>query len=169
MSQQLLYYKYLLLHTETGLAILVGLGVAVLAGLIGAAISRRSRRQPQSRPLVYRDAPRSRSDPFMQGPSHEARSSVRRKGSVVRVVLADAKLKQIGEGWVIDRSTGGLGLYMDEPLEVGTEISICPSDRQHDAPWVRVVVKSHHKEEDHWKVGCQFLRTPPWSVLLLFG
>ena len=147
----------------------MGLAVFGLIFGIGHFLNRKPRRRSQPAPLVYSDA-RLKADPFDHAcPSGEHRTVGAQGSRWRRGALADAKLQKIGEGWVIDRSTGGLGLYCDEPLEVGTEISVRPEEGQHVSPWGQVVVRSHHRIDDHWKLGCQFLRMPPWSVLLLFG
>ena len=36
-------------------------------------------------------------------------------------------------------------------------------------PWVSVIVRSCRNAGQHFEVGCEFDRTPPWNVLLLFG
>jgi hypothetical protein len=100
----------------------------------------------------------------------ERRNGLRRSGSSIRVRVADAEYHEIGMAWVMDRSTGGIGLYMEEPLEPGTVVRVRPEGAGDVAGWIPVTVRSCQKgEADFWKLGCQFERTPPWSVLLLFG
>ena len=36
-------------------------------------------------------------------------------------------------------------------------------------PWTEVEVRSCRQKKDGYEVGCQFVKTPPWSILLLFG
>ncbi len=115
------------------------------------------------------EAPAAPADPFQEGSYGERRFSVRRTGKSVKVAVADVKLEDISAAWVADRSTGGLGLYMDAALEPGTMLYVRPWDGLESVPWVQVTVRSCQKEDDCWKVGCQFVKTPPWSILLLFG
>ena len=37
------------------------------------------------------------------------------------------------------------------------------------AGFVTVIVRSCRKNGDHYDAGCEFEKTPPWNVLLLFG
>jgi hypothetical protein len=36
-------------------------------------------------------------------------------------------------------------------------------------PWVQIEVKSCRMIGKEHELGCRFVRTPPWSVMLLFG
>jgi hypothetical protein len=85
------------------------------------------------------------------------------------VAVADEQLEKVEPGWVVDRSTGGLKLCFEGPLAGGTVLNVRLWNAGGVAPWVQVVVRYCYQENDHWKVGCQFVKTPPWSVLLMFG
>jgi hypothetical protein len=113
-------------------------------------------------------APRAATTP-PSGPS-ERRTSYRREGTNVEVFISDAEVTTTPvPGWVVDRSLGGVCLRASSAFEVGTILSLRPTNAPSVAPWVQVEVKSCRQQEDTWDVGCQFLRTPPYSVLLLFG
>jgi hypothetical protein len=73
------------------------------------------------------------------------------------------------QGWVVDRSVGGLGLRTEVPLPVGAVFNVRPRSATAIVPWTEVEVKSCRQHAAAWEVGLQFVRTPPWSVLLLFG
>jgi hypothetical protein len=107
--------------------------------------------------------------PPQQGPT-DRRSSYRREGTDVEVLISDAEVKIAPiQGWVTDRSLGGVGLRAPASLAVGTILSLRPCNAPSVAPWVQVEVKSCRQQGNFWEAGCQFLRTPPYSVLLLFG
>ena len=38
-----------------------------------------------------------------------------------------------------------------------------------NTPFVTVLVRSCRPNDDHFELGCEFEKTPPWNVLLLFG
>jgi hypothetical protein len=70
---------------------------------------------------------------------------------------------------VINRSTGGLGLEIDRPLDVGLMVSVRVINAPVTVPWVQAQVRGCRQVGESWEVGCQFVKTPPWSVMLLFG
>ena len=99
----------------------------------------------------------------------DRRSWPRRKRAI-QVVLQDAG----GEGdpfpaWIMDRSIGGLGLSVDQPLEPGTILRVRRATASTDIPWVDIQVKSVRVKENTWEVGCQFTRSHSVDVLLQFG
>jgi hypothetical protein len=109
-------------------------------------------------------------DPFEQGSLSERRGSARRKGSPIEVLLADDKATpEPLPGWVIDRSVGGLCLLLHDEIAPGTALRLKPRKAPPATPWTPVEVCSCTKERDGYRVGCRFVRTPPWAVLLLFG
>jgi hypothetical protein len=100
----------------------------------------------------------------------DRRGAVRREGQPVRVVLASTTFRNgSGDGYVIDRSTGGLKLATQVAVAPGTPIQV----RAHDAPdtvgFVTIIVRTCRNNTDYFELGCEFEKTPPWNVLLLFG
>ena len=95
--------------------------------------------------------------------------ALRRRGNPVAVLISDATATAPPRpGAVIDRSLGGLGLAMDVPAQVGTILTVRPASSP-SIPWLQVVVRGCRQREADWRVGCQFVRTPPSSVLCEFG
>lgn len=147
----------------TGLAFAVG--VAVLQRRPGRAARPPAGAQPE--PAA---SPQASPDPFIQGSMSERRIAARRGGSLVAVSVTDADAQGPAvDGWVSDRSVGGLCLLLDAPVGAGSLLNVRPRGRPAVAPWTRVEVKSCRQKGRGWAIGCQFIRTPPWSVLLLFG
>jgi hypothetical protein len=147
----------------TGLAFAVG--VAVLQRRPGRAARPPAGAQPESAA-----GPQADPDPFLQGSRSERRFAARRGGSLVAVSVTDADGQGPPvDGWVSDRSVGGLCLLLDAPVGVGTRLNVRPRKGSAAVPWTQVEVKSCRQEAQGWEIGCQFTRTPPWSVLLLFG
>lgn|SRR5262245_9027263 len=125
-------------------------------------------RKRQLGPPPPRNTP-NETDPFMDGRALERRLGSRRSGSAVAVLVSDAEAKSTPTtGWVMDRSTAGLRLWVESAFAVGTVLSIRPTHADF-APWIQVEVKHCQESQDDYEIGCQFLRIPPWSVLLLFG
>ena len=100
----------------------------------------------------------------------ERRKTIRRGGTAVAVLISDAEGKAPPhQGWVLDRSTVGLRLAASQPATVGATLGLRPCDAAPGVAWIQVEVTNSHKSENGWEVGCRFLQTPPWDLLLLFG
>jgi hypothetical protein len=100
----------------------------------------------------------------------ERRSSVRREGNLIAVLLSDARSRaRPQQGWVLDRSTGGLRIASRTGLPEGAVLSVRTAEAPDTVPWLRIEVKSCVPVSDYYQLGCRFLETPPWNVLLLFG
>jgi len=147
-----------------GTAPLVGVVAAGLALLIGYWAAQRRGRYA-GMPLPARTV-----DPYTFGSATERRDSFRRKGAYVKVDLADAAGKEVlGAAWVLNRSAGGLRLQVEQAFEAGSIISVRPVHATNGMPWVQAEVKCCKRQGDEWEIGCQFLRRPSWSMMLLFG
>jgi hypothetical protein len=152
---------------------IIGLAAAGLTFVVGRAVlagrkARAAAGGPGAAAGPAADA--ASSDPFIFGSTSERRIAARREGNTVEVLIADRDATTAPlQGWVVDRSVGGLGLRTDVPLPVGAAFNIRPHGAGTIVPWTEVEVKSCRQNADGWEIGCQFVRTPPWSVLLLFG
>src|SRR5262245_13523250 len=88
----------------------------------------------------------------------------------VRVQITDADAKDPPViAWVTDCSLGGLCLSVKEQTNPGTVLSVRPASAPPGVPWVQVRVKSQRSFEGNWELGCQFVRTPSYSVVLMFS
>jgi len=109
-------------------------------------------------------------DPFDLGSLTERRNTTRRTGSPIELTVRnDNPDAEPRLAWVIDRSMGGLCLLLHEEIAEGTVLDVKPSKCPPGTPWVQIEVRSCKKTNDGHEAGCQFLRPPPWAVLLLFG
>lgn len=102
--------------------------------------------------------------------SSERRSTIRREGRPVPVLLSDLRAQAPPlAGFVVDRSTGGLRIAATEHYPIGAILTIRSTSAPAELPWVQVQVRSCDRVGDHYQMGCSFLEQPPWNVLLLFG
>jgi len=100
----------------------------------------------------------------------DRRGAVRREGTVVRVKVAAPPFRNgLGEGFVLDRSTGGLRIAVTTPLEPGIIVQVRATNAPETVGFVGVLVRSCRKNGEFYELGCEFEKTPPWNVLLLFG
>src|SRR5436853_339645 len=111
-------------HWETWMAPVVGLGSAGLMLIVARAFSRGGKQAP---PPLDNLAPLT--DPFERGSIGERRSSVRRTGKTVKVLVSDANAKAVPfVGWVGDRSLTGLRLDVTRAVEANMILSVRPVD-----------------------------------------
>ncbi len=145
------------------------------AGLIAAGTAFFLSRFVLARPAAEsREAPAEKPtpefDPFVQGSASEQRTAFRRGGNPVKVLLNDPQQKgDAKEAWVLDRSVGGLCLAVNEAIAEGLVLEIRAANAPPATPWVEIQIKSCRQTKDDWELGCQFVKTPPWAVMLLFG
>lgn len=102
----------------------------------------------------------------------DRRAAPRREGQPVRVLLAAATFRNgAGDGYVIDRSTGGLKVATQTALPPGSLVQVRAVDAPDTIGFVTLIVRSCRKNnaQDYYELGCEFEQTPPWNVLLLFG
>jgi hypothetical protein len=100
----------------------------------------------------------------------ERRATPRRKGNPVSVAITngdgDAEPMQ---GWVMDRSSGGMRLLVDDAIPAGTVLQVRPAKAPPSFPWLQVKVKSCYPERKSWNLGCQFVQKVSWELLQKFG
>lgn len=100
----------------------------------------------------------------------DRRESVRREGQPVRVTLAATVFRNgVADGYVIDRSTGGLKIVAQVAVAPGSTLQVRAVDAPDTIGFVTLIVRSCRKADGHYEFGCEFEKTPPWNVLLLFG
>lgn len=156
-----------LLHWQTWAVPLVGLTSTGLMLLMARTLFRR-RTDPSAPSLSKRGLVLQ--DPFQRPSTSERRSSVRRIGKTIKVLVSDANAQAAPlQGWVCDRSMGGLCLAVPRAVELDMILSVRTVESDASTPWIQVEVKRCSVREGYWELGCQFVRTPPYSHLLLFG
>jgi hypothetical protein len=102
--------------------------------------------------------------------STDNRRATPRRFRPVRVFVADSEtLADPFPGWVLDRSQGGLRLTVPHEYAPGTLLHVHPPQAPATAPWLQVEVKSCAFQEGAWQLGCQFVRSPSYYVLMQFG
>lgn len=102
----------------------------------------------------------------------DRRLSPRRKGNLVALLISNAQASsEPVQGWVVDRSQGGLGVLVDEAVPLGTILSVRPTKAKAQVPfrWIQVEVRSSRRQRNSWNLGCQFLEKLTWNDLRMFG
>ena len=152
-------------YSEYWLPLVIGMGVGVCALTVSKLAFGRKSLVPQAKPEQTLNH-----DPFTAGSTTEQRKSFRRQGNPtgVRIALPDQK-NQPSEGWVLDRSMGGICIQASQPYAPGTQLAVLPVNAPTMTPWVDIEVKTCRELKGGFELGCQFVKTPNWSVLLMFG
>lgn len=100
----------------------------------------------------------------------DRRGSARREGAPVRVTLSAPSFRNsTSDGFVVDRSTGGLRIAMQTAMAPGSTMQVRAVNAPDNIGFVTVIVRNCKKSGDFFEIGCEFEKTPPWNVLLLFG
>jgi PilZ domain-containing protein len=100
----------------------------------------------------------------------DRRAAVRRDGPPVGVLVSSPAFRNgIETGYVLDRSTGGLRLALTATVATGIALQVKAENAPANTPWVTVIVRNCRHAGQHYELGCEFDKTPPWNVLLLFG
>jgi hypothetical protein len=101
-------------------------------------------------------------------PASERRAADRWRGRRGGVDVSTAEGTFAGR--VGNVSPGGLGLHLPCETPTGSLLRVRAAGITGGAPWLEVRVR-HCKRvgPGQWVVGCEFLHTPSWNVLRLFG
>jgi hypothetical protein len=158
---------------STQLTLWIALAVCVCVGLVSLVFGFRTWREPRlpQEPAADSTPKTSVADPFIHGSQDEKRRTARRKGQPVTVLLTDEDF-QISqwEGYVMDRSAGGVRVSSEKPAHVGQFLQIQVARRNKDMPWIKVeIVRSQPHLDGRWELGCKFVHPPTWNLLLMFG
>jgi PilZ domain len=145
----------------------VGVGVGLVMLLLLLASKKRGRQPAPQTSGGIRSSHWTSPVPTMA----DRRGSARREGgSPVKVTLASPVFKGGSHvGYVLDRSTGGLRLASSTGLPVGSSVQVRACHAPDETPWVTILVRSCQPSGKGYEMGCEFDKTPPWSILLLFG
>jgi hypothetical protein len=99
----------------------------------------------------------------------ERRTGRRRWGNPIEVHLLSSLWYDHVHGLVVNRSTGGLGIFTDKEIPVGTELQV----RAAAAPWyvpaLQAEVRHCRKVGKGFFFGCQFSEDVPWKTRVWFG
>ena len=161
------FFRMKLPYIEYWLPLAIGMGMGFM--FLAVARSFGSKRAILQPPPAREDR---EYDPFALGSPTEQRKSFRRNGNPVEVryALPDNK-KNAQMGWVFDRSFGGVGLIVNDSIETSTVLAVLPANAPEMTPWIEVEVRSCRPFRDGhgFEIGCKFVKSPPSTVLMMFG
>jgi hypothetical protein len=139
--------------------VVMGLAVAALCFVMGWSLLRQ-----RSRGATGKSA-----EDLLPRVVADRRTGCRRTGNCVTVDLAEGDATEAPKSaWVLDRSTGGMRLEVDREFAVGAVLKVRPRTAA-SPPWTDVVVRSCKPDNGVWHLGLQFVKTPSYNLLMLFG
>jgi hypothetical protein len=143
-----------------------------VAMVVGLYLLLRPKEAPE--PLVtVTTAPEAPTAPPPPAKPKEQRAITRRHGNPVEVYVAPPEdKKNPGIGSLLDRSMGGMRLALFHEVDIGTILAVHPIRADEMVPWVELEVRSCKPSTEmpgQFEVGCQYVKSPPYSIQLLFG
>jgi hypothetical protein len=99
----------------------------------------------------------------------ERRSGRRRWGNPTDVHLRSLLWADNMHGLVVNRSTGGLGIFADKDVPAGTPMNVLAVEAPAYVPAVLVDVRHSLKVGKGFLLGCQFTADVPWNARVWFG
>jgi hypothetical protein len=99
----------------------------------------------------------------------ERRAGVRRWGNPTEVHLRSLRWTASMHGLVVNRSTGGLGIFVDKEVPHGTPMQVRAADAPAYVPAALVDVRHSLKVGKGFILGCRFSTDVPWNVRVWFG
>jgi hypothetical protein len=119
---------------------------------------------PNARPL---DTPEDYD--FQLAGGVDRRSNHRRWGNPTEVNLRSVMWDGNQHGLIVNRSTGGLGIYTDKKVPLTTAVRVGAVDAPAYVPWAMAEVRHCRKVGKGFFLGCQFNDEIPWHVRVWFG
>jgi hypothetical protein len=99
----------------------------------------------------------------------ERRAGRRRWGNPTEVHVTLPLWPGQVHGLVINRSTGGLAILVQQEVPAGTSIKVHSVEAPRSVPFIGLEVRHCHKAGRLFLIGCQFCEEVPWNVRVWFG
>jgi hypothetical protein len=99
----------------------------------------------------------------------ERRAGRRRWGNPTEVHVTWLLWPGPVHGLVINRSTGGLAILLQQEIPAGTSIRVHSVEAPRSVPFIELEVRNCRKAGKLFLIGCQFCEEVPWNVRVWFG
>jgi len=118
-------------------------------------------------PLVYLPTPPEEAAYLKKG--RNRRAAIRYWGNPVEVGIISGYRVEPVRGAVVNRSTGGVALLVDEAYDEGAKLKVRAVLAPKDVGWIDVEVRNCRKAGKTWVIGCQYPEVPPWNAVVWLG
>lgn len=150
-------------YNETLTIAIVGLSCTATVLVLGRFLGRKPKTNKHSQTS-------SKSHALTSWHGKERRANPRQEAERQEILLCDPDLRNSAEyGLLVDRSLGGLGIELRQPIEVGEKLRIRPLMTPPETPWILVEIRYCRKKGRVFRIGCQFVESTSWDVMSLFG
>ena len=99
----------------------------------------------------------------------ERRTGRRRWGNPTEVHLISDLWIGFHHGLIVNRSTGGLGIFSDKEVPAGTNLKLRAAEAPGNVPAIEAEVRHCRKVGKGFLFGCQFNEEIPWNIRVWFG
>jgi hypothetical protein len=106
---------------------------------------------------------------FLESGGVEKRASRRRWGNPTEVYLSSLVWPGRLHGLVINRSTGGLAIFVDQEVAAGSSLKVRSAEAPHYVAAAEVEVRYCRPVGKSFLIGCRFCDEIPWNVRVWFG
>jgi hypothetical protein len=100
---------------------------------------------------------------------YERRKSHRRWGNPVEVQLRHPQSVIPLRGVVINRSTGGLAILVDDAYATGTQLTVRAVHAPAGVDWIAIEVKNCRAAGKNHVIGCSYPESPSWNAVVWLG
>lgn len=102
--------------------------------------------------------------------SHERRAAPRQQTGPTALEVCNALASLTPEqGWLVDRSQGGLCLSVGRAYQEGSKLKVRPFRSADSVRWLLLKVRNHRRQGNRWLLGCEFVVAPSSNQLLQLG
>jgi hypothetical protein len=148
----------------------LAVGAGLLVSLLALSVGWRTLRQPTTERMPEVDSVLDEKPQDDRNVRREKRRAHRRKGRTTEILIADKDFRNPKwRGYVIDRSALGLRLFSERPADVDDQLNVQVMRPANDMPWIEVAVIHCKPLHDGFELGCKFIHSPSWNLLLTFG
>jgi hypothetical protein len=106
---------------------------------------------------------------FLSQGGVETRAGRRRWGNPTEVHVILPPWPGRLQGLVINRSTGGLAILLQQEVSAGAAIEVHSVEAPRSVPFLKLAVRHCRKAGGFFLVGCGFCGEVPWNVRVWFG
>jgi len=96
----------------------------------------------------------------------ERRKTKRYWGNPIEVRITSQLRPDPRRGAVVNRSTGGLAILVDDNYEPGAMLKVRAILAPKDVAWIDIEVKNCNPAGRNWVIGCEYPETPPWKAVV---
>lgn len=106
---------------------------------------------------------------FLEQGGVERRTGRRRWGNPTEIHITSLLWPGQTHGLVINRSTGGLAILLQQEVLMGATIKVHAIEAPRSIPAIKLEVRHCRKAGQLFLIGCQFSEEVPWNVRVWFG